>query len=181
MTRSKRNSKDTKDEDDEDEAWQFSESKRLLVGDLKNGIIPMERNDSIMTIQEAYDSRPEFQATKRHYWARRLNDTRKQLQKCLDRAAVDSDTFYHDSALYETKTTNCRGERRWDGTEAGRLLRQDINDGTFESFGCDKDSFYNYREEYSDYKLSIFKKRVDFELKRIKRLNDPNWKKHKFL
>ena len=42
---------------EEAEGWRNSRAKELLVADLKDGHIPMEWNDSTMTIGEAYESR----------------------------------------------------------------------------------------------------------------------------
>ena len=87
------------EEEPEDFNWEHSEAKRLLVEDLKCGAITQKRDDSFMTIQDAFDFRVEYQATDRTKWARRLRDARKQLTSSLKRAVLDSDAYFHDEGI----------------------------------------------------------------------------------
>jgi hypothetical protein len=157
--------------------WEHSDAKRLLVEDLKCGAITQKRDDSFMTIQEAFDFRVEYQATDRLKWARRLRDARKQLTTSLNRAAADSDAYFHDEGIYPMTTTKsiCGGPR-WDGSEAGKLLRQDVGNGLHQSM-YDAEELYMSRPAYQSFEIGVFRKHVSHEIKRIKRLNDPNYKK----
>jgi hypothetical protein len=160
----------------EDFKWEHSDAKRLLVEDLICGAITQKRDDSFMTIQEAFDFRVEYQATDRAKWARRLRDARKQLVTSLKRADLDSDAYFHDEFIYPKPTYTLSGGPRWDGSEAGKLLRQDIGDGLHEIFD-DAENIYTSRPAYQSFEIGVFRKHVAHEIKRIKRLNDPNYKK----
>jgi predicted DNA-binding protein len=157
--------------------WEHSDAKRLLVEDLMCGAITQKRDDSFMTIQEAFDFRVEYQATGRTMWARRLRDARKQLASSLKRAEDDSDAYFHDKGIYPPMPTNAiSGGPRWDGSEAGKLLRQDVRNGVHEIMD-DAEELYLSRDAYQSFEIGVFRKHVAHEIKRIKRLNDPNYKK----
>jgi hypothetical protein len=158
--------------------WERSDAKRLLVKDLRGGAIPEEREDSFMTIQEAFDFRVEYQVTDRTKWARRLRDSRKQLATSLNRAIIDSESYFHDEGIYSAMATNTPfAGPRWDGSEAGKLLRQDIRNGVHEALDDDAGQLYISRPAYQSFEIGVFRKHVSHKIKRIKRLNDPNYKK----
>jgi hypothetical protein len=103
--------------------WKNSLAKELLVSDIKAGHISAERDDAFMTIQEAYESRDEFKATKRDLWANRLRSTREQIRHAVSLSEMDSDAFAHDSDLYPRSETTSSGILRWNGSEAEKQLR----------------------------------------------------------
>ena len=161
----------------EDFNWKHSEAKRLLVEDLICGAITQKQDDSFMTIQEAFNFWVEYQETDRAKWARRLRDARKQLVASLQRADQDSDAFFHDQGLYPTMPTNkLTGRPRWDGSEAGKFFRQDVGNGLHATF-YDAEELYMSRPAYQSFEIGVFRQHVAHEIKRIKRLNDPNFKK----
>ena len=160
----------------EDFNWEHSDAKRLLIEDLKCGAITEKQDDSVMTIQDAYDFWIEYMATDRSKWARRLRDARKQLKTSLEQAIIDSDSYFHDKSIYPMPTNTLRGGPRWDGSEAGKLLRQDDRDGVHETLGG-AEQLYISRPAYQSFQIGVFRKHVTHKIKRIKRLNDPNYKK----
>lgn len=162
-------------EEEDDNFWESSEAKKILIEELENGVITMERDDSVMTIQEAYDSRPEYQATNRYKWAARLRSTRTHVGSAVARAETDSDAYHHDDDLYPRQTHNHLGQLRWHGSEAARLLRVDVASGFYASTSVE--SLYIFREEYEDFELELFRRHVHQEKNRLKRLNDPNYKR----
>ena len=120
-------------------------AKQLLVQDLKDKNIPMVRADSTMTIEEAFQSRPEFQSTKRSLWAGRLRATRDQVSSSMDRADIDSDAYFHDLEIYPKPMKTTLGNERWDGSGAQNQLRIDMKKGFHERMG--RQQLFLYRDE----------------------------------
>ena len=75
------------------------------------------------------------------------------------------------------RTNSLSGGSRWDGSEAGKLLRQDVGNGLYEYMDEDAEELYMSRSVYQSFEIAVFRKHVTHEIKRIKRLNDPNYKK----
>ena len=111
---------------DDEEEWQYSYAKKLLTEDLLSGKIPLDSES--MTPQEAYLQRPEYADSDPNYkrFPNRLRALREQLLAKNDRADADREAFLHDRKLHPKPARNHRGELRWEGSEAERLLRLDI-------------------------------------------------------
>lgn len=163
------------EKDAADEDWRHCEAKELLIEDLRSGAIPLDKKE--MSIQQAYDSRPEYQATARDQWAERLRRTKIMVGFSLRRAQVDIDFVALEETQFDVKEHDSLGRRRWDGSPAQMLLRQDVEDGYDVLF--DAETLYELRDEYEQFDLPTFRKHITQERRRKKRLNDPNYKKKK--
>jgi hypothetical protein len=74
-------------------------------------------------------------------------------------ASSDSAALAHDRHIYPKKTHNHRGEPRWEGSEAERLLKLDIDKGKNKSLK--PIDIHHSRNEYKMYSLTVFWKHID--------------------
>jgi len=145
--------------------WQNSEAKKLLLQDLRSGLITL---DTKMTPMEVYCQRPEFAEFGGYKnFPSRLRSARQQISSKNDRCVSDSDALAHDRRIYPKAATNYRGEPRWEGSEAERLLRHDMDEGQHEMMT--PMMFWESRNEYKDnYTSEVFRQHIYQEAKRRK-------------
>jgi hypothetical protein len=146
--------------------WQNSEAKKLLLQDLHTGAIPLDGD--LMTPRDAYRQRPEFAEFDGYAnFPSRLRGARQQVARLQNRAASDSAAFAHDQQIYPNAAKNHRGEPRWEGSKAERLLRQDMDEGKHKAMK--PQLLYNARKEYYEhYPLKVFREHIYQEEKRRK-------------
>lgn len=144
--------------------WKDSEAKRLLVQDLMSGEIPLDPNE--MEPAQVYLQRPEFANFGYERFRDRLRDLRAQIRASKHHASSDSAALAHDRRIYPKKTNNHRGEPRWEGSEAERLLKLDIDEG--KNMSLIPIDLYNSQNEYKKYPLKVFRKHIDQEERRRK-------------
>jgi hypothetical protein len=143
--------------------WKDSDAKKLLYQDLISGLIPLED----MEPRVVYLQRPEFADFEISHFRDRLRDLRRQITDKNNSAASDSAALARDRLIYPKKTHNHRGEPRWEGSEAERLLRLDMDDGKHNRMK--PMDLYNSREEYyANYPLAVFRGHINQEDKRRK-------------
>ena len=98
--------------------WKASEAKKILMKDLRSGLIPLDSAD--MAPRDAFQQRPEFAEFDSCYenFARRLRAARKQIREKNSHASLDGVALAHDRQLFPKAATNYRGKPRWEGSEA---------------------------------------------------------------
>jgi hypothetical protein len=161
---------------DKPPAWRNSKAKKLLEHDLRSGRIPL---DNDMDPEDVYLQRPEFSEFEYARFRDRLRDLRLQMTGSINNAASDSAALAHDRRAYPKPTHNHRGELRWEGSEAERLLRLDIDD---EKHSRMKPAMLHVtRGEYKEYPLVVFRGHIDQEVRRRKFLAYHRAKKNKEL
>ncbi len=79
-------------------------------------------------------------------------------------AVSDSAALANDRLLHPVPTHNHRGEPRWEGSEAQRLLRQDIDLGNHLDL-MPRDLFMSEPDYYDNYPLEVFRKHIEQEVK----------------
>jgi hypothetical protein len=106
--------------------WIKSKAKGLLEEALMSGRIPPD--DADMTAEEVCMQRTEFSEFKFDQFEKNLDSLRKAHLGKIDCANSDSASLAHDRRpdCRPKKTHNFRGEPRWEGGEAERLLKIDI-------------------------------------------------------
>jgi hypothetical protein len=146
--------------------WQNSEAKKLLLQDLRSGAIPLDSKS--MSPKDAYLKRPEFAEFGGYVnFPSRLRSARQQIDCMNNRAATDSAGLAHDRRIYPKAAKNHRGEPRWEGSEAERLLRQDMDEGNHKKMK--PELLYNTRKEYyENYPLKVFREHIHQEDRRRK-------------
>jgi hypothetical protein len=104
-------------------------------------------------------------------FTRRLRDLRDQVIRTLDRKAEDERAYRIFCKNYPTKSHNHLGEPRWEGSEAQRLLKEDMA-ANLHANQAPQD-FRETRAEYQEFTKTTFRGHVHQE----KRL----WKLHNLL
>jgi len=145
--------------------WKDSKAKKLLLADLKSKKIPLDANE--MGPQQAYMQRPEFTEVEYECFRHNLNAIRNAIKKEKSRAVSETASLLHDLSIHPRKEHNHRGEPRWDGSEAQRLLRLDMDAKKHKTMT--PSMLYNTRKEYTEnYPLEVFRKHIHQEEQRRK-------------
>jgi hypothetical protein len=165
-----------KKKDDPPPVWRNSMAKKLLEEDLKSGRIPIDHDP-----EDVYLQRTEFFDFEYEHFRARLRDLRDVMINHLDRAASDSAALAHDrqAACYPKPTHDHRGKLRWEGGEAERLLRIDMENGKHKRMK--PELLHITRGEYQHYTLPVFRCHIDQEVRRQKFRNYHRSKKNKQL
>jgi hypothetical protein len=145
-------------------SWKDSDAKRLLVQDLMSGEIPLDPNE--MEPATVYLQRPEFADFRYERFRDRLRFLRAQIHASKHHASSDSAKLAHDRQIYPKKSNNHRGEPRWEGSDAEQLLKRDMDEG--KNTSVTPLEFYQSRNEYKNYPLTVFRKHIDQEERRRK-------------
>ena len=147
--------------------WRGSKARDILEKDLIRGDIPLEGN--AMDAREVYLQRPEFADFEYNHFRDRLRYLRNQIKEKKNRATLAITALARDRQIYPKASHNHRGEPRWEGSEAERLLRLDMDDGKDKSMK--PIGLYQSRKEYNEnYPLDVFRKHIDQEQRRRKML-----------
>jgi hypothetical protein len=138
-----------------------------LSSHLSNDALPARWKNTIITDsyrEEAYDRREEYKVTTKRLFKGRLDRLRADIRKKQAFAASDSAALANDRLLHPVPTHNHRGEPRWEGSEAQRLLRQDIDLGNHLDL-MPRDLFMSEPDYYDNYPLEVFRKHIKQEVK----------------
>jgi hypothetical protein len=135
--------------------WRTCAGRMLLCSDIRNGDIPAN-----MDWRTAFHRRAEFAVGETPDEALRLFESRlKSARKILSsrdaRASVEHAMLREDRQCIPIPTTNHRGEPRWEGSQAQKLLKKDIADGKHKAMT--RMDFYQSRSEYQQF----FKSTID--------------------
>lgn len=144
--------------------WSKTEARKLLYKDLTDGTIPLDTND--MAPQVVYLQRPEYSDIEYERFRDRLCDMRKHIQESRDHAASDDAALAHDRAIFPKKSHDIRGVPRWEGSQAEAFLRLDVKQGMNKALKP-KD-LYMMRSEYQQFPLTVFRKHIEQEVRRVK-------------
>lgn len=159
-------------------AWRNSKAKKLLEEDIKHGRIPLDHN---MDPHHVYLQRPEFAEFEYARFRARLRDLRTVIIDKVDCAASDSAALAHDRGpnCRPKKTHNFRGEPRWEGGEAERLLKLDITANKHKRMK--PELLRLTKAAYQHYDLKVFQDHIDQEVEARKYLMYHRAKKNKNL
>ena len=143
--------------------WQSSCAKELLKQDIRDGVI-----DDDMDAKVVYLQRPEYAETEWRLFPGRLKSTRKQVTSNKERAKEDNVIYENTIQRFPANATGItsQGKLRWDGSDAQRLLKVDIDNGMHKTM--EAKAFYNTRSEYKVFELSDFRDHIHQEIKRRK-------------
>ena len=104
--------------------------------------------------------RPEFEAVPINNFGNNWNRLKATVRELRRRAIIDDCSLFHDRILHPIDTTD---PKRWDGTEAQRLLKQDIEDDFHKHF-TPKELWLS-RKEYQVFDIEIFQPHVNQEVR----------------
>jgi hypothetical protein len=150
--------------------WASSQAKKLLQEDLLRGNIPLYSHGvDGMDPKTVFGQRPEFAEFPYEQFRGRLLALRKQIRDKKERARSDCIAVVHDQLLNPKSTHNQVGMPRWSGSEADRLLRQDLDEGKHTLMS--PMMLYESREEYfENYSLNIFRSHLNQECRRRRKI-----------
>ena len=164
-----------KKKNDGDPEWATSKAKMLLEKDLLSGSIPLDAAD--MEPREVYLQRPEFSEIEYTKFRTNLNSLRKSHREAQSLADSDLAALQHDLVLHPIKQTNHRGEPRWEGSDAQRLLRLDMDEGMHYLMGKPQ-YLWSTRPEYKAYSKTVFRGHIDQEERLRKFINYLEYKRN---
>ena len=151
--------------------WRGSLARAVLLEDLVKGRLHMD--NAVMPAQRAWDlvysKMEEFKEVKFEQFKARLADHRRQVQRGLKEAHHQEACLKHDRELFPRQPRNHRGELVFDMHPAKLLLRQDVINKAYVN-RKPKDLWLS-RDEYQEFKLSIFRHRIYQEIRRWKHVN----------
>jgi hypothetical protein len=151
--------------DDNEPDWRHSEAKKLLSQLIARGDIPRDGSMKPKIVWNAFClPRHEFLFFKYPNFPSRLRSLLKTYNGKVDRAGTDVDALAHDRILFPKATHNHRGEPRWEGSEAERLLKLDVDDQKHKT--VKPIELYKSRPEYYEhYPLEIFRNHIYQEVR----------------
>jgi hypothetical protein len=121
-----------------------------------------------MTPRDAYLHRPEFAEFDGYAnFPSRLRGARQQIASKNNRASSDSAALAHDRKIYPKAASNHRGEPRWEGSEAERLLRKDMDEGKHNQMRPEL-LYYTRKDYHENYPLKVFREHIYQEERRRK-------------
>jgi hypothetical protein len=152
-------------------SWQHGDAKELLREHLVVGKLPIDMPPN--QVWQRFKDRPQFadfcSDEDKKKFSPRLNDLKMQLKIKEHRAFCDLLALEHDLLIHPESARNHRGEPRWEGSEAQRLLKLDV------AAGRDKNKtprdFRTERIEYLQYPLDVFRRHIYQERSCIKQHN----------
>jgi hypothetical protein len=105
---------------------------------------------------------------------------RKQMISCKLQASLDNDALLHDEKILRREKPSRNGERRWEGSEAEKLLRADM-DTNQHKIMRPKELYSSRKEYHENFALVVFRKHIDREERRRKFLAQYQNKESKHL
>jgi len=111
--------------------------------------------------QEVYIQWPEFAEVEYERFRDRLRDLRRAVSLKNNRSASDSAALAHDRLIHPVAAHNHRGEPRWEGSEAQRLLKVDMDNDMHKLMV--PEALHHTRQVYMDYPLVVFRKHIEQE------------------
>lgn len=146
--------------------WRDSDAQLLLRQLIKSGEIPSDSKQKgpKAVWKDSCFPRPEFEGFLYEKFAPRLRAARERHITKSSNASTESIALARDRMLFPAPTHNHRGEPRWEGSDAERLLKVDINKKRHETMTPLE--LYRKRAEYYDnYKLRVFRDHIYQEVR----------------
>jgi hypothetical protein len=138
--------------------WKISRAKKLLRKDIVEGTVT---ND--METLYVYGMRDEFMEYELKNFTANLKRLQEVIQKEQDRAVTDSDAYAIDLLINPPILQGPSGYPQWQGSEAARLLKLDIDNEKHTSMK--PSDLHNTQEEYKRFPLTVFRKHIGQEVR----------------
>ena len=162
--------------------WKTSKAKMLVSQDIIDGLVPVTGPYDVEALFNQYYKDHEYFANfpfDQQRYTDRIDRLRKAIGKLKHWADYDDEALKDDLLVYLPKQTNVRGESRWEGSEAERLLKLDIDNGVHLEPGYAPKKLYNTTDhfEFRKFHLSTFRKHVRQEIISRKTFDEKTIKK----
>jgi DNA-binding MarR family transcriptional regulator len=143
--------------------WRTSEAKQLVAQDIIDGEIPMEGHIDVDKIfhrlYEGHKFFNNFPFDETRYKSL-IESLRKAIKRLKHWADYDSNKVLEDLAKHPPTAQNIRAELRWDGSDAQKLLKQDMDNGLISATTKPKE-FRETRPEYQLIAVRVFQKHIN--------------------
>jgi hypothetical protein len=145
-----------KEDKNEPSPWKDSQAKKLLRQDILDGKVV----DS-MTPMQIFQMRPEYAPYGLKKFRSNWYSLRDSIKDNQAKASSDSDALAHDLRIRPPVAYTSKGYPRWDGSDAQRLLKQDVNTGLTNSIK--PRVLRETRMEYQAFPLKVFREHIHQE------------------
>ena len=135
--------------------WKGSEAKAQLEEDLISGFVSLRK---ILTYKDEHERRPVYKEFPLKTFARNLRMARKRIQRKTDIALNDETALNSDRILFPVPTHDLAGRLRWEGSDAERLLKEDMEAG--EHTTSKPKELWLSRMEYTMFDLKTFRDHI---------------------
>jgi hypothetical protein len=137
-------------------ALRSSKAKSLLTEDLVNDTIPLSNDE--MDAYDVYLSRVEFTEFAFENFRSNLRTLRKKIGEKRLLALEEAEALEHDRNLFPLSEFDQRGQPRWEGSDAERLLKLDMDEG-YHSILKPRE-LWGSRGEYQVFTRKVFRKHI---------------------
>ena len=163
--------------------WKTSKAKLLISQDIIDGIIPAEGPIDVEALfvqhYEGHEYFKNFPFDRQRY-NDRITRLRRAILKLKTSADNDTAALEADYLVYPIPATNVRGELRWHGSEAQRLLKLDIDAEIHLQPGYKPETLHKaLHGEYLKFKLNVFRKHIRQELTSRKTFDEKTLRKRR--
>lgn len=146
--------------------WMSSDAKQLIAQDMIDGFVPRTEKLTKELVDQIYDQLykgheyfKNFPYDSERYLAR-MQSIQVTLTTWIQSAKKDAVSLRKDREKYPAPTHNIRGEPRWNGSEAQRLLKIDMDNGEHEKVSAPR-FLWETRDEYKEFSKKAFRKHID--------------------
>ena len=149
--------------------WAYSAAREIVLEDLLPGEYLFGKNDmSASAAWNNYRDMAEFKGPTVVFdqFEARLNDDQKHANKRLEISRNEKKMMQHDRNIYPEQHQNHRGELVFSRHPAQKHLRADIKASRHKSMTPMQ--LHASRPEYQEFKLGVFKQRINQEIRRQK-------------
>lgn len=151
----------------EEVEWKFSDARQIMLQALDDGVVPLEYGTTIGP-RAAYDILINEGLEDTEYndlFTRRLRDLAGQVVGNADRANDDEHAYQNFMRNHPKRAFDSYGRPRWEGSEAERLLKEDMANGIHQNYKGNPMQFYHTRGEYQKFTLEVFRAHIDQEIR----------------
>lgn len=163
--------------------WKTSKAKLLVSQDIIDGLIPVEGAFDVEELFNAYYKNHEFFANfpfDKTRYNDRINRLRKAIGNLRHWSIADDAALKADRQIYPANSKNVRGQIRWVGSEAERLLKLDIDAEVHLQPGYAPRKLHKADHgQYLLFSLTTFRKHIKQELTSRKTFDDKTLKKRR--
>jgi hypothetical protein len=148
--------------------WKDSKAKRLLLDDVKHGVVPVESTPS-MPLKDIYLMHPEYAEHSYSKFSSRLYSIRKVVAEANNRSERDQQAFDMYVSNNPISFFSSKGYIQWQGSDSQRLCLDDIEQEKHKTMS--KRDLYDSRSEYYDeFPYKVFKEKLKQEIRTAKYL-----------
>jgi hypothetical protein len=143
----------TKKDGNKPSKWKDSEAKMLLQQDILDGKVTAS-----MKPKEVFEMRAEYKVYGMKNFRPNLYSLRSSISANQQKADSDAVALVHDRRIHPKVAHTPKGYPRWDGSEAQRLLKEDMESSGTNRF--EPSVLRETRPEYEVFPLKVFRDHI---------------------